>query len=571
MSKTLMNELIRIAGKDNVSNDEAERFAYAFDFSVHKCMPDVVVMPKNTREVSRVLKLANKISIPVIPRGGGTGTAGGALAPHGGIVLDISGMDKIKDIDKDNLSMTCEGGATIDLINKTLQKEGCFFPMQMDGLAGIIGGYIACNGTGEHAVKFGKMRDWVRALEVVLPDGEILRCGSKAPVSANPELSHLFVGTEGVLGIITEAVFGILPLPEKKIVGIVSVDSLEKAGRIMSEILKKGLIADLMVYDSLSIKGMRARLADPKASALLKITLIGNKEEIDRHRKDILEIIHSFGVIKTEWLDVEKTPVQTNPLIDMASICPGARPVHIAEDIAVPVSRLSEALTGIKAISRKHKTPVLVISGDVGRGILHPALLINVEQEKNFKNAEKVVEAIYKLTIALGGTISGTHGIGMSRGRYMRLENTKSYMKTFAALKRALDPRNILNPGKMGLSPVPAPFAGIVFRKWWNLPGPAGRADEHLKELITCDFCGFCNTVCPVFLKKKRQSLSPRGRLLLARGLLTGEIKPSPVLKKSFAVCTDCGLCDKACPKAIRISDIIKVYRKRLVPEQTGV
>lgn len=566
-----VKELSRLVGSKNVTDDMAERFAYACDFSLHQCIPDAVVLPENTRAVSRVLKWACQRSRPVIPRGGGTGCVGGALAQPGGIVMDMSGMDKILDFDPNNLTMTCEGGVTIDRINKTLHSKGFFFPMQMDGLAGIIGGYIACNGTGEHSVKYGKMRDWVRSLEVVLPDGTVCRCGSRSPVSANPDLTHLFVATEGVLGVITEATFGVLPLPEKKVVGLVSVDTLAKAGRILSAILALGNMADLMVYDELSIKGMRRRLAEPNAGALLKVTLIGCQEEVERHRKDIGNLIASHGVIKTEWVDAEKTPVQTSPLINFASIIPGARPVHIAEDIAVPVDRLADALTGIKAISRKYRVPVLVISGDVGRGVLHPALLFDVSKKRNFQAAEKVVAALYRLAVVMGGTISGTHGIGLSRGAYMSLEHDRNYLKVFARIKKTLDPRNILNPGKMGLSPMPRPFCDNLFRAWWTFPKAGRKLPDYAGELKSCDFCGFCNTVCPVFLKKKWQSLSPRGRLFLVRGLLTGEIKPSPVLKESFAACTDCGLCDKACPKAIRISEIIKVYRRRIIPEQADV
>lgn len=562
--KEWIRKLTEIVGEDIITTDEAERFSYAFDFSIHKCMPDLVALPKNKEQVSTILKFANKMAIPVIPRGGGTGCIGGALAWKGGIVMDLSRMDKIKKIDKQNLTMTCEAGVTIDQINKTLHKEGYFFPMQMDGLAGIIGGYIACNGTGEHSVRFGKMRDWVRSLEVVLPNGEVLRTGSCAPVSSNPDLTHLFIGTEGTLGIITEATFGILPLPEKKIVGIVSVDNIKEAGNIMSRILEEGPIADLMVYDELSIKGMRRKLTHTKAGALLKITLIGKKEEVNRLKNDISKIISNFRIIKMDWFDVERTPVQTNPLINMAAIIPKARPVHIGEDIAVPISELSKALEGIKAIAKKYQIPTLVISGDVGKGVLHPAVLINVEEKEKFKKAKKVVEEIYKLAIKLGGTISGTHGIGISRSRYIRLEHNKQFIDTFNAIKKALDPKNILNPCKMGLSPVPDPFGRNLFKEWWERPKTNSPLEKYRNKIILCDFCGFCNIVCPVFLKKKWHSFSPRGRLLLSRALLTKEIKVTDRFKESILSCTLCGACNKNCPKEIPISEIIEITKSEL-------
>ena len=562
--KELIKRLVRELGEDVISTDEAEKFCYAFDFSIHKCLPDAVALPKNTKQVSALLKLANKMSIPVVPRGGGTGTVGGALALNGGVVTDLSRMDKIKEIDKKNLTMTCEAGVTIDQINRVLHRQGFFFPMEMDGLAGIIGGYIACNGTGIHSVKFGKMRDWVRALEVVLPNGEILRTGVSAPVSSNPDLTHLFIGTEGTLGIITEATFGILLLPEKKMSGIVSVDTLEKAGKIMSRILREGSIADLMVYDDLPLKSMRKRLAHPKAKAMLKVTLIGKKEEVNRYKKDINQIISSFHPIKTEWFDIAKDPLQTSNIFDMAAIIPGARPVHIAEDIAVPVSELSEALVGIKAIAKKYGIPTLVISGDVGKGVLHPALLINVRKKEQFDKAKKVMEGIYRLALKLGGTISGTHGVGISRSRYMKLEHKEPYLKTFASIKKALDAKNILNPGKMGLSPVPNSFENILFSEWWQTPKTNSLLEKYRDSIITCDFCGFCNIVCPIFLKKKWHSFSPRGRLLLARGLLTGEVKITAELKRRFSTCTLCGLCDKNCPKGIPISKIIECAMKSI-------
>ncbi|MCD6408305.1 4Fe-4S dicluster domain-containing protein, partial [bacterium] len=268
-------------------------------------------------------------------------------------------------------------------------------------------------------------------------------------------------------------------------------------------------------------------------------------------------------VIKTEWKEIPKVPVQTSNVFDMTAIIPGTRPVHIAEDIAVPISKLSMALMEIKKISKKYGIPTLIISGDVGRGILHPALLIDVRKKDKFEDAKNLMEEIYNIALRLGGTVSGTHGIGISRIAYLKKEYSRTYLETFQKIKKTLDPNNILNPDKIFSQVKIDPFDELLFKEWWN-KSDLSYLNEYKEKLISCDFCAFCNIVCPTFLKTKSHIFSPRGRLILARGLITGEIRVTPKLKESFSSCILCKKCEEKCPKNIPICEIIEKVKENI-------
>lgn len=556
----MVKKLTRILKSEQIQTDRAELYSYSFDFSPHRFLPDIIVMPGDTKDVSNILKFANRENIAVVPRGGGTGCVGGALAVKGGIVMDLSRLDKIIDIDPVNLVIVAQGGVTIAKINRELRRKGFFFPMQHDGISGTISAYVACNGTGEHS-KYGKIRDWIRGMEVVLPTGEIIRTGNRTPVASNPDLGHLFVGTEGILGVITEVTAGILPLPEKKVVGFVSLNSIETGGRLLTSILSKGPIADLMIYDILCIKGMRRKLAHKKAKALVIITLVGFVKEVEEKKIKISEIVRKVKPIETRWMEVGHDAVQTNPLIDLGSIKKGKRPFFIAEDVSVPISEIERCLSGIKEIERKYNILTPIMSGDIYRGVLHPLFLVDAKQPAEFKRANVAMEAIYKLVLNLGGILSGTHGIGLTRSKYIADEIGRDYLKAFDNIKSALDPKNILNPSKMGLGRTTPAMKNLLFNPLWKgtkahrYPG----LEKYRKQIILCDSCAYCNVVCPVFHKSHWHSDSPRGKIQIARALLTGELSVTQRVKEIMGKCTLCKLCDRECPKYIPISEIVKV------------
>ena len=455
----LIDELREIVGAGRVSDDPAELYCYSFDSSYVRGSADYVVRPASADEIARVVKAAAAHRVPIVPRGSASGLTGGSVPVRGGIVLDLSGLNKILEIEVDNLQVLIEPGIIHKRLNDELAKHGFFFPPD-PGSSDMctVGGLIANGGSGMHSVKYGTVKDYVLDLEVVLPNGDIINTGCKAPkTSSGYDLTRLFVGSEGTLGVITKARLKIHPLPEAKAVLTASFDQLEAAGRAAVNVLSAGVVpAAMEIMDSSAIHAVKQidpTLTVPDVEALLLFEVDGYREAVARQAERIRDICEKHGghteVARTR--DEEERLWAARRLVGVAvtKLNPGKVRVYEAEDIGVPIKHVPYMLQQIQAIGKKHGLP-LVTYGHIGDGNLHTGIAIDLQSEEQWRQVHAVKDEIYDVVLRLGGTLPGEHGTGVIRGQYMERAHGKAY-DVMRAIKRSIDPDDIMNPGKMGM------------------------------------------------------------------------------------------------------------------------
>ncbi|CAJ37343.1 FAD-binding oxidoreductase [Methanocella arvoryzae] len=454
----MLTELQNIVGTDRASSDEAELYCYSFDSSYVRGKADYVVRPKTAEEVSAVVKLAAAHRIPIVPRGSASGLTGGAVPVQGGIVLDMTGMNRILDIDLENMQVLIEPGIIHGHLNRELAKHGFFFPpdpgsSEMCSLGGLIGN----GGSGMHSVKYGTVKDYVLDLEVVLPDGEIIHTGCKAPkTSAGYDLTRLYVGSEGTLGIITKARLRICALPETKSVITAAFARLEDAGTAAVEVLKAGVTpAAMEIMDASALRAIRKyqpEMEVPEGEAMLIFEVDGYRESTSREAALISGICRRCGgatTIARDSAEVERIWT-TRRLVSViiSRLSPGKVAIYEAEDIGMPIKDVPRMLRKIRQISERHGLD-LVVFGHIGDGDLHTGIAIDLLDEGEWKKVHAVKDEIYDAVLEAGGTLSGEHGIGVIRGDYMPRIYGRGH-EIMRAIKKAVDPLNIMNPGKMG-------------------------------------------------------------------------------------------------------------------------
>ena len=475
----LLETLSAITAPDRVSIDSAELYCYSYDASVHMCKPDAVVWPENTEEISRIVKFANEDRIPVIPRGAATGDMGGALAIQGGIIVDLTRMSKIKEVRIEDLQVTVEPGVVFAQLNQELSKYGFFFPPDPgSGDACTIGGMVACNASGLHAVKYGVTRDYVLSLEVVLADGRIIRTGPKVLKTATGyDLTRLFVGSEGTLGIITEITLRIRPLPRHFATAVATFDDLVKAGKAVSRIMESGIVpAALEIMDKLRIQAVNRvmNLALPEAEGTLLIEVDGHPDAINEEINLISKICREEGAVSVVCSDdpKEREKLWAGRKAAYAALIrlykPQIRPVQaLGNDIVVPISKVPSMLKSIQDISRKHEI-LIATMGHIGDGNLHPTVMIDVTRKEDWEKAKAVATEIYRTAIELGGSIAGEHAIGITRAPFIELEHA-DLIELWKRIKQAFDPNNIMNPGKIGLDTIPKdPLIFLAYAKYFE-------------------------------------------------------------------------------------------------------
>ncbi|MEM1513664.1 MAG: FAD-binding oxidoreductase [Candidatus Thermoplasmatota archaeon] len=426
---------------------KCELYAYGFDASIHHATPDIVIKPKNASEVEKIVKIANEHCIPVIARGAGTALCGQAVPIYGGILLDMTGMNKIKEINVNDLYCVVEPGVVYANLNEELAKYGFFFPPTPgSGDVCTIGGMIAVNASGARAIKYGATRDYVLGLEVVFPYGRKRLGGFTLKNSSGYQIERLIVGSEGTLGIITEATIRLVPLPEKRAVALLPFNDVIDAGKCVSKIISSGITpSSLEIMDSICIKAVNKamNLGLPDVEALLFIELDGKESEV----KDEIEKIKKLfkGI---EFTDDEKEMQRLwkgrkGILPSLSRYGDNMVSVSLADDMCLPISKIPEAIKEFQKIAKKYGI-IVGTYGHAGDGNLHTKVLLNPKDENNWKNAEKAVDEIYKTVKKLHGVASGEHGIGITKAPWMDED-----AETMEKIKKAIDPNNIMNPGKM--------------------------------------------------------------------------------------------------------------------------
>lgn len=457
LDSRIIDQLRQIVGKDQVSTEKADLICYSYDATQQKFLPDVVVHPQTTEQISRIMRLANTEKVPVFPRGAGSGFTGGSLPTRGGIVLTTERMDKILEIDEENLVAVVQPGVVTEQFQIAVEKVGLFYPPDPASLKfSTLGGNVAECAGGPRCVKYGVTKDYILGLEVVTPTGDIITTGGPTMKGVvGYDLTKLMCGSEGTLGIVTRIVIKLLPLPEAKKTMLVLFDSIDGAARAVSAIVRNKIIPTTLEFmDGRTLDCVRQAtgLQVPDAArAVLIIEVDGDREFLDKQARKIAEIIQPLGVVETR---IAETPEQSEALWQIRrSVSASLRKVNpdkYNEDICVPRSKVPDMIRKVDEISDRYGVPI-VNFGHAGDGNIHVNIMIDKKIPGEQEKAEKAIKEVFEGALALGGTMSGEHGIGIAKAPYIPLEitpETALYMKT---LKKALDPNNILNPGKIFL------------------------------------------------------------------------------------------------------------------------
>ena len=449
--------LIDIVGKENFTDQLIDLVSYSSDTSEHRHRPEGAVWPLNTDQVSKVLKLANEHGFPVTPRGAGTGYAGGAVPEMGGIVMDLARMNKILEIRIDDRLVKVQPGVVYADLAEALDPYGFFFPPDpASGKAATLGGNVATNAGGLKGAKYGTTRDYVLGLEVVLPDGDILHTGSDTMKCVSGyDLTRLFVGSEGTLGVVTEVTLKVNPKPRKSAACSAAFDTIELAGKAISEVMRSGIIPSaLEILDEQCVKALNrdAGLNLPDVSAMVFAEADGCTDEEVAYQLD--RVLTVFQENKATAIKRAESPADLEKLWaarkSIGGILFRMGRNYLAEDITVPISRMPEALKDIQEISRRHGILIATL-GHLGDGNLHPNIIFDGRDPDEADRAQKAVNDLFAMAVEKNGTLTGEHGIGLAKAPFMKLEHDAVAMKVMSKLKRLFDPNNILNPGKMAL------------------------------------------------------------------------------------------------------------------------
>ena len=457
MEPRVKESLTEIVGQENFTDSLIDLIAYSKDASEFKQRPDAAAWPINTEQISRILKLANKEKFPVIARGAGTSLAGLAVPQRGGVILDLGRMDEIIEINIQDRLAIVQPGVVYDDLARTLAPHGFFFPPDpASGAVCTLGGNVATNAGGIKGAKYGTTKDYVLALEVVLSDGRVLHTGSRCMKSVSGfDVTRLFVGSEGTLGVITEITLKINPKPPLSQTAMATFNILEDAGRAVSEIMYSGILPsalEVINQQTLIAINQNTDLNLPEVEAILVAETDGyTREEVEFQLAEIIAIFkknNASTVKKAE--SQEEAEALWKARKSSYGVMARINYNLFVEDLSVPMSKVANMLRVISGIEEKYDLKIPTV-GHVGDGNLHPAISYDGTNPEEVKQVEAATEELFEKVIALGGTLTGEHGIGLAKAPLMSLEHGDVAMEVMRSLKRLFDPYNILNPGKMGL------------------------------------------------------------------------------------------------------------------------
>ena len=453
---TIIAQLEKIIGREGVLHTPEDLAVYSYDGTFEEHKPDVVVLPRTTEQVSQVVKLAAREHIPIVPRGMASGLAAASVPFSGGIALVLTRMDKLLELDRVNAIARVEAGIVTAEFQTMVEQHNLFYPPDPSSIRhSTIGGNIACNAGGPRCLKYGVTGDYVLGLTVVLADGSILSTGGKVIKDvAGYDLNALFTGSEGTLGIITEALLKLIAKPRYASTALVEFSSIGKACNTVNAILAAGILPatiELMDRTAIACVEESMHLGLPsKPEAFLLIETDGQDEaSVMREIKAATQLCKKGGATRVTLARDEKERANLwKARRSMAPALARKAPNKLGEDITVPRSAIPEAVAGLKAISAKYGVPI-VIFGHAGDGNLHPNILFDKRDPEQWEKVEKMVGEEFALALTLGGTLSGEHGIGTLKRPYLLKALGDVSVDVQRKIKTALDPLNILNPGKV--------------------------------------------------------------------------------------------------------------------------
>jgi glycolate oxidase len=455
MNQNTIDRLGEIVGKDQVSTVAEELACYSYDGTGREYPPGAVVFPSSTAEICRIMELASATPFPVVPRGAGTGMSGGALPVNGGVVMVMSRLNRILEIDRANQIAVVEPGVITGDLRKEAAQHGLYYPPDPASLQFCtMGGNVAECAGGPSAVKYGVTRDYVLGLEAVLPDGSIIHTGVRtAKGVVGYDLTRLLVGSEGTLAIITKITVKLLPAPETRTTLLVLCRSMGEATSLVAAILAHHTPCTLEYMDRTALAIVREQLPFPcpeEAEALLLIELDGRADTVPLATRQLSEFLQSQpGIIQSRT--AESAAEARQLWAARRAISPAAfslKPHKMSEDVVVPRSRLPELVSCTEALSRELGV-VIFTFGHAGDGNIHVNIMLDRNVPQEVRQANTAKQLLFEEVLRLGGTLSGEHGIGLTKAPYLSMELDQPTLTLMRQIKKLFDPQDILNPGKI--------------------------------------------------------------------------------------------------------------------------
>lgn len=438
---------------ERMSRDFGLRQQHGVGFSYHECKPpDVVVYPQTTEEIAEIVKTCAKYSVSIVPFGAGTSIEGHVLALRGGVCMDLSLMNQIIEVNQADMYVTVQAGVTRNQLDGLLEGSGFFFPIG-PGVNATLGGMASTRASGTNAVRYGTMKDNVLSLTVVLPDGKIIKTASKAKKSSSGyDLTRLFVGAEGTLGIISELTLKLHSEPETIYAAVCPFPSVEAAVNTAIKTIQKGVpIAKIELLDDQMMRAInRYSLLDYQEVPTLFLEFGGTPVEVEQQIKQVQDYAQEFGAADFVWKKEEADRkklwrARTDAAPAAMALRPGSK--LMSTDVCVPISRLAQCI--VETQLDIQQTDILApILGHVGDGNFHLTILIDSDDTEEFERAKALNERLVRRALAMEGTCTGEHGVGVGKLAYMSLEHGDA-LDVMRAIKQALDPHNLMNPGKM--------------------------------------------------------------------------------------------------------------------------
>lgn len=450
----IFQKLASLVSSERISRRPEDLIAASYDASKQKALPDLVIKPLTAREISGILKIAYERNIPIVPHGAASGTTGGVVPVKGGIVIDTILMNKILEVNADDMTAVVEPGVVVADFQKAVKAKGLFYPPDPASAEFCtMGGNVAECAGGLRCVKYGVTRDYILGLEVVLPDGTIIHTGTKTLKSVTGyDLTRLFVGSEGTLGIFTRIIVRLIPKPEAVTTINSFFGSMTKALAASSGVFKQHILPSaLEIVDEPCLQAIKQysegfRIPD-KAQAMLLIELDGDASVVTKQAQKVSDYLKNqgaFGIARAE------TPAEQELLWSLRkAISPALyrlAPKKVNEDVCLPRSRLSAMFAGIKELETKYHIPTATF-GHAGDGNLHVHFLVSSQEHE--QKLPAAVKELFQLTTKLSGTISGEHGIGITKSPYLSLEIMPEELRLMKSIKELIDPKGTMNPGKI--------------------------------------------------------------------------------------------------------------------------
>ncbi len=455
MNKDTLKKIAEIVGREHCTTSLEDLHCYSYDGTRKTFLPEVVAFPDSTDQIAALMRLASAHVFPVVARGAGSGMTGGSLPIKGGLVLALSRLNRILEIDRDNQIAIVEPGVITGEFQKEVKKLGLFYPPDPASLKFCtMGGNAAECAGGPSAVKYGVTKDFIIGLEVVLASGEILTTGTRTEKGVvGYDLTRLFIGSEGTLGVITKIITRLIPLPEHKETFLISSNSLPQTTALVAEILNHNINPCTLEYMDRTALSLVAKLLPappaPDIQAILLLEIDGSKNAVSEQTERLYTLLNTnpHCTIRQAATDIERQDLwQARRSISPATF--QLSPHKISEDVVVPRTRIPELVQFTEKLAQELDLTILTF-GHAGDGNIHVNIMLDLDQEEQRRRGEIARERLFRHVIHLAGTLSGEHGIGITKSKFLALELNDTTLKVMKQLKTLFDPQGILNPGKI--------------------------------------------------------------------------------------------------------------------------